>query len=88
MKSGRSAVRPRPFRDDQARFTSANKGALDLWAGLFGLLCGYGLAAMVVMTRWSWRLLKTFEPRIPWLRAGGWILAGLLTIVVIFQLTY
>ena len=43
---------------------------------------------MVVMTRWSWRLLKTFEPRIPWLRAGGWILAGLLTIVVIFQLTY
>jgi hypothetical protein len=73
---------------DHALFTSANKGALDLWAGLFGLLCGYGLAATVVMTHWSWQLLKTFDPRIAWRSACGWILTGLLTIVVIFQLTY
>lgn len=72
---------------DAARFTSANKAALELWAGLIGLLCGYGLAAMVVMTRWSWQLLKTFRPGTPWLSAAGWLLAACLTLVVIAQLT-
>lgn len=72
---------------DAGRFTSANKAALDLWAGLFGLMCGYGLAAMVVMTRWSWQLLNIFRSGIPWRSVGGWLLAALLTVVVIFQLT-
>ena len=71
---------------DAARFTSANRTALELWAGLFGLLCGYGLAAMVVMTRWSWQVLKTYRP-IPWPSAVGWLLAACLTLFVIAQLT-
>jgi hypothetical protein len=37
---------------DAARFTQANRSALELWAGLEGLLCGYGLAALVAMTHW------------------------------------
>lgn len=60
---GRSLILSAP---DAARFTPANKGTLELWAGLIGVLCGYGLAALVVMTRWAWQVLKIFRPRIPW----------------------
>lgn len=68
---------------DAAKFTSANKAALQLWAGLIGLLCGYGLAAVLVITRWSWQLLRTFKPRFPWKSAGWWFLATGLTILII-----
>ena len=77
---GRSLILGAP---DAARFTMAHKAALELWAGLIGLLCGYGLAAFVVMTRWSWQLLRTFGPKIPWKSAARWFLATCLTIVMV-----
>jgi len=40
--AGRSIILHAP---DAARFVQDNKAALQLWAGLIGFLCGYGLAA-------------------------------------------
>ena len=40
---------------DAARFTLANKSALELWASLIGGLCGCGLAAFLVMINWLLR---------------------------------
>jgi hypothetical protein len=72
---------------DAARFTPANRATLDLWAGLIGVLCGYGLAAFVVTTRWSWQVLKIFRPGIPWRSAGGWFLASCFTLGAIWLVT-
>jgi len=75
---------------DAALFTLTNKAALELWAALIGLVCGYGLAAFVVMTRWSWQVLRIFSPKFPWKsnadtwkRAGGWFRATCLTIFMV-----
>ena len=73
---GRSLVLNAP---DATRFTPANKGTLELWAALVGVVCGYGLAALVVMTRWAWQVLKVFRPRIPPGSVVRWLLAILLT---------
>lgn len=75
---GRSLVLAAP---DAARFTRANHAALELWAGLIGLLCGYGLAAFVVMIRWSWQVLKIFRPAIRRLSIVRWLLVTCLTLI-------
>lgn len=72
---------------DAAGFTPANKAALELWAGLVGGLCGYGLAAWVVMTRWLRHWLKIFTPGIPGSSAVGWLLAAFLTFVIVVVAT-
>jgi len=81
---GRSLILSAP---DAARFTPANRAALGLWAGLIGVLCGYGLAAFVVMTRWSWQVLKIFRPRIPLWSAARWLLAIFFTLIAVWLVT-
>lgn len=81
---GRSLILSAP---EAARFTPANKGTLELWAGLIGVLCGYGLGALVVMTRWAWQVLKIFRPRIPWGSAGRWLMAIGLTFITVAVVT-
>lgn len=72
---GRSIILHAP---DAARFVQDNKPALQLWAGLIGFLCGYGLAAGAVMTFWLWQLQKIFQPRVPRMSAFRWALAAAL----------
>jgi hypothetical protein len=72
---------------DAARFTLANKSALELWAGLIGGLCGYGLAAFVVMINWLLEVRRLFTPRMPWPSVGRWILATLLTLALLSLVT-
>jgi hypothetical protein len=68
---------------DAAQFTGDKTAALELWAGLIGGFCGYSLAAGVVMTRWSWQVLKIFKPRAPFGSAVRWALAtGLILLTV------
>ena len=82
---GRSLVLGAP---DAARFTPANEGTLGLWAALVGVVCGYALAALVVMTRWAWQVLKIFRPGIPPGSVVRWILAILLTLSVVALVTH
>ena len=82
---GRSLVLGAP---DAARFTPANEGTLGLWAALVGVVCGYALAALVVMTRWAWQVLKIFRPGIPPGSVVKWILAILLTLSVVALVTH
>jgi hypothetical protein len=79
---GYSLIRHAP---DAARFTQDKRVALELWAGLIGGLCGYGLAAGVVMTRWLWQVLKIFKPAAPRRSAVGWALATGLILVTTGQ---
>jgi hypothetical protein len=72
---------------DAARFTLADKSALELWAGLIGGLCGYGLAAFVVMINWLLEVRRLFTPRMPWPSVGRWILATLLTLALLSLVT-
>ena len=72
---------------DAARFTQANRAALEFWAGLEGLLCGYGLAALVAMTYWSWQVLKIFTPVIPRLSIIRWLLVTCLTLITTWLAT-
>lgn len=85
---------------DAAQFTRASRAALELWAGLIGVLCGYSLAAFVVMTRWLWQLLKISRPqtslrgllaifreRAALLGAVRGLLAVFLTIFAVFLVT-
>jgi hypothetical protein len=72
---------------DAARFTPANKAALELWAILIGAMCGYGLAAVVVMIGLLDQVRRIFRPKIPWASAGRWILASLLTIALVWLVT-
>jgi hypothetical protein len=81
---GRSLILGAP---DAALFTPANRAALDLWAGLIGVLCGYGLAVLVVMTRWLWQVLRTFRPRRPWWSVVRWLPATFLTIGTVALVT-
>jgi hypothetical protein len=68
---------------EAAGFKGDKAAALALWAGLIGGFCGYGLAAGVVMTRWSWQVLKIFKPRAPLWSAVRWALAtGLIQVTV------
>jgi len=71
---------------DAARFPPDSEGALQLWAALIGILCGYGLAAGVVMIGWSWQLLKTFRPSFPRMSLVRWLLAAALVIVIVTTL--
>jgi hypothetical protein len=69
---------------DATRFTADNiKAALQLWAALIGILSGFGLAAGVIMTRWSWQLLKTFQPRVPRMSAFRWAVATVLVLLMV-----
>jgi hypothetical protein len=77
---GRSIILHAP---DAARFVQDNKPALQLWAGLIGFLCGYGLAAGAVMTLWSWQLQKIFQPRVPRMSAFRWALAAALALLIV-----
>ena len=72
---------------DAARFTQANRAALELWAGLEGLLCGYGLAALVAMTHWSRQVLKIFRPAVPKLSIIRWVLVTCLTLATTWLAT-
>jgi hypothetical protein len=66
------------------RLTADNvKAALRLWAELIGILSGFGLAAGVIMTLWSWQLLKTFQPRVPRMSAFRWALATVLVLLMV-----
>lgn len=60
--------------------------ALRLWAELIGVLSGFGLAAGVIMTLWSWQLLKTFQPRVPRMSAVRWAVATVLVLLMAFWL--
>jgi hypothetical protein len=74
------ALQPR----DAAQFTHPDtKAALQLWAALIGIWSGYGLAAGVIMTRWSWQLLRTFQPRVPRMSALRWALATVLVLLMV-----
>lgn len=69
------------------RFTAGNvEVALRLWAELIGVLSGFGLAAGVIMTLWSWQLLKTFQPRVPLMSALRWAVATVLVLLMAFWL--
>jgi hypothetical protein len=81
---GRSIILHAP---DAARVTLNSRAALQLWAALIGFLCGYGLAAGVVMTLWSWQLLKTFQPRVPRMSAFRWFLATVLVLLTVYLLS-
>lgn len=62
------------------------KPALQLWAVLIGILSGFGLAAGVIMTLWSWQLLKTFQPGVPRMSAFRWAVATVLVLLMVFWL--
>lgn len=69
------------------RLTAGNvKAALRLWAELIGIFSGFGLAAGVIMTVWSWQLLKTFQPRVPRMSAFRWAVATVLVLLMAFWL--
>ena len=69
---------------DAAQFTHPGaKAALQLWAALIGVWAGYGLADGVVMTRWSWQLPKTFQPRTPRISVFWWGLATALALAMV-----
>jgi hypothetical protein len=69
---------------DAAQFTHPDtETALQLWAALIGIWSGYGLAAGVIMTVWSWQLLKTFQPRVPRMSAFRWALATVLVLLIV-----
>jgi hypothetical protein len=69
------------------RLTAGNVNvALRLWAELIGVLSGFGLAAGVIMTLWSWQLLKTFQPRVPRMSAFRWAVATVLVLLMAFWL--
>jgi hypothetical protein len=74
---GRSVILDAP---DAARFTQGNRVALELWAALMAGLCGYGLAAGVVMTGWLRQVLKTFTPAASF---RGWVRWALVTALVL-----
>jgi hypothetical protein len=82
---GRSLVLGAP---DAARFTPANEGTLELWAALVGVVCGYGLVALGVMTRWAWQVLRIFRPGIPSGSVVRWLLAILLTLSAVALVTH
>jgi hypothetical protein len=67
------------------RLTADNvKVALRLWTELIGILSGFGLAAGVIMTLWSWQLLKAFQPRVPRRTAFRWAVATVLVLLMAF----
>jgi hypothetical protein len=71
---------------DARQFTPDNKAApqaLQLWAALIGILSGSGLAAGVLMARWSWQLLRTFRPKVPRMSAARWALATALVLLTV-----
>jgi len=71
---------------DARQFTPDRKAAvqaLQLWAALIGILSGSGLAAGVLMARWSWQLLRTFQPRVPGMSAVRWALATVLVLLTV-----
>ena len=69
------------------RLTAGNVNvALRLWAELIGIFSGFGLAAGVIMTLWSWQLLKTFQPRVPRMSAFRWAVATVLVLAMAFGL--
>jgi hypothetical protein len=72
---------------EATRLTAGNvKVALRLWAVLIGILSGFGLAAGVIMTVWSWQLLKTFQPGVPRMSAFRWAVATVLVLLLVFWL--
>jgi hypothetical protein len=72
---------------EATRLTADNvKVALRLWAVFIGILSGFGLAAGVIMTVWSWQLLKTFQPRVPRMSAFRWAVATVLVLLLVFWL--
>jgi hypothetical protein len=80
---GRSIILKAP---DARLFTPDDKAALQalqLWAALIGILSGSGLAAGVLMARWSWQLLRTFQPKVPRMSAARWALATALVLLTV-----
>jgi len=72
---------------DAAPFMARDRATLELWAGLEGLLCGYGLAALIAMAYWTRQVLKAFRPAVPRWGLARWLLVTFLTLAATWLAT-